>query len=100
MNGQVLDIIFAIGRVEHLWCIVWILFLCDTHVDSNVRIAKRVKLERDIKFLTLHNFLFYQTNSVSTQFKIRSFKAAAQLRMCGMDLLTALIVSLLSATLM
>ena len=63
MNGQVLDVILTIGCVEHLWCIVWILFLRDTHVDTNVCVAKRIILERDIKFLTLYDFLS-QSNKV------------------------------------
>lgn len=48
-NAKVLDVILTIGRVEHLWSIVWIFLLSDTHVDSNVSITKRIILEGHVK---------------------------------------------------
>lgn len=38
-HAQVLDIILTIRRIEHLWSIVWVFLLSDTHVDSDVSIT-------------------------------------------------------------
>ena len=42
---QVLNIVLTVRRVEHLWCIIWILLFRDTHVDTDVGVAESVILE-------------------------------------------------------
>ena len=42
---QVLNIVLTVRRVEHLWCIIWILLLRDAHVDTDVGVAESVILE-------------------------------------------------------
>ena len=67
VNGQVMDVIFAIGRVEHLRCVVRILFLRHAHIDSNVSIAKSVKLESDLKLLLISDPLLKPTKRKVSQ---------------------------------
>ena len=42
---QVLNIVLTVRRVEHLWCIIWILLLRYAHVDTDVGVAESVILE-------------------------------------------------------
>ena len=42
---QVLNVVLTVWRVEHLWCIIRILLLSDTHVDTDVGVAESVILE-------------------------------------------------------
>ena len=42
---QVLNIVLTVRRVEHLWCIIWILLLRHAHVDTDVGVAESVILE-------------------------------------------------------
>ena len=42
---QVLNVVLTVRRVEHLWCIIRILLLSDTHVDTDVGVAESVILE-------------------------------------------------------
>ena len=45
MYRQILNIVLTVRRVEHLWCIIWILLLRHAHVDTDVGVAESVILE-------------------------------------------------------
>ena len=45
MYRQILNIVLTVWRVEHLWCIIWILLLRHAHVDTDVGVAESVILE-------------------------------------------------------
>ena len=53
-----MDVVLPVGRVEHLGGVVRVLLLRHAHVDSDVRIAQRVVLKRDVQLLVLVNFLY------------------------------------------
>jgi hypothetical protein len=57
VHWQVLDVILAIRRVEHLRRIIRVLLLRDAHVDADVRVAERIILESDLEFVAFWNFL-------------------------------------------
>ena len=47
-HTDIVDVVFAVRRVEHLWGIVRVLLLSDAKVDANVGIAQSVILEGDV----------------------------------------------------
>lgn len=55
--SDILNIILSVGRIEHLWCIVSILFLCHACVNTNVCVAKSVILESDFELRIFCKFL-------------------------------------------
>lgn len=52
-HTKIVDVVFTVGSVEHLWGIVRVFLLRHAHVNADVRIAKRIILERDAQLVVL-----------------------------------------------
>ena len=73
-----MDVVVSVWRVEHFRGIVWILFLGNAHIDSNVSVAKRIVLEFDFQFCTVNDSL--QKQEIDGQILVRkSFNEYLQL---------------------
>ena len=56
-HRQVVDVVFPVRCVEHLWRIVRVFLFSDAHVDSNVSITERIILESHLKLVVFRHFL-------------------------------------------
>ena len=53
-HTDVVDVVLTVGSVEHLRCVVRVLFLSDTKVDTDVGLTEGVVFESDVQFLVRH----------------------------------------------
>ena len=55
---QVLDVVLAVWRIEHLRSVVRIFLFSNAHIDANVSITQGVVLEGDLKFVAIRDSLY------------------------------------------
>ena len=55
IHTNLLDIVVSVRCVEHFWCVVYISFLGNTCVDTNMCLALRINLKSQLKFVTVSN---------------------------------------------
>ena len=99
LHGHIEDVIITIGRVKHFWCVVRVLLLRHTHVDADVGIAKRVIFERDVQFLIIGHSLSAK-KYIRTSDVVLIKQLVLRINSWLKETLTAVMLSLLSATLM
>ena len=58
VHRQVVNVVFAVRRVEHLWRIVWVFLFSHAHVDADVRVAEGVIIESDFELVPVGNPLY------------------------------------------
>ena len=99
LHGHIEDVIITIGRVKHFWCVVRVLLLRHTHVNADVGIAKRVIFERDVQFLIISHSLSAK-KYIRTSDVVLIKQLVLRINSWLKETLTAVMLSLLSATLM
>ena len=58
VHRQVVNVVLAVRRVEHLRRIVWVFLFSHTHVDTDVRVAESVIIESDFELMPVGNPLY------------------------------------------
>ena len=66
IHTDLLDIVISIRCIEHFWGVVYVSFLSNTCVDTNMSLTLRINFKRKLEFVTVRDSLQKKlTNQIS-----------------------------------
>ena len=66
IHTNLLDIVISIRCIEHFWGVVYVSFLCNTCVDTNMSLTLRINFKRKLELVTVRDSLIKKlTNQIS-----------------------------------